>query len=99
MEVVQEEPETCPKIQELMDCSADMRTTIADLMDQKATCECRMKRIELNDEIRNLRNESLRIDNELVNLRRNQQHRPGLGLGRPTVVDAPQPSDEMMTYE
>ena len=85
-------------MQELMDRSAEIRTTIADLMEQKATCECRMKRIELNDEIRNLRNESLRIDNELVNFRRNQQHRPGLGLGRPVEVEEPQPFDEM-TYE
>lgn len=72
-------------MQELIDCCVDMKTTIADLMEQKASCECRMKRIELNYEIRNLRNESLRVDNELVNIRRNQQRLPGLGPVRPSV--------------
>ena len=75
------EPETCPKYEELMKCSSDMRCTIADLMEQKACCDCRMKRIQLNDEIRNLRNESLRIDNELVMLRRGR----GRGVGLPAA--------------
>ena len=43
--VVQEEPETCPEYDELMQQSDEMRSTIAELMEQKLSCDCRMERM------------------------------------------------------
>ena len=54
-ESVAEVEEECPVLEGLNSQRSELIQQIEDLMTERATCECRMTRMALNDQLRELR--------------------------------------------